>query len=204
MSILVTDRELASKLRAEREKTDAARYDEIWDGVYVIGPPRDIEHQVLLMDLWNVVDSVVSDNPSGWAIPGMAVSDRDEGWPENVRQPDVSVVLEGNPGKDCRTHWCGGPDFLVEILSDNDLARDKRPFYAKLGVRELLIVDRDPWGLELYRLEEGDLALAGRSTLDEPVMLASAVLPLVFRLVPGPTRPQIEVQRVDGSQTWTI
>jgi len=71
-------------------------------------------------------------------------------------------------------------------------------------VRELLIVDRDPWALELYRLEEGELAPAGRSSVEEPEPLTSVVLPLMFRLVPGADRPSIEVRRTDGTQVWTI
>jgi Uma2 family endonuclease len=204
MSILITDRELASKLRAEREKTDGAQYDEVWDGVYVMSPIAGMSHQWLIIQMVRAFQNVLDLDGGDRLYAGLNVSDREVGWLQNYRIPDLAVVRKDNPAKDCETHLCGGPDFVVEILSADDLARKKRPFYAKLGVRELLIIDRDPWGLELYRLEKGELALAGRSTLDEPVMLASAVLPLVFRLVPGPTRPQIAVQRVDGTQTWTI
>jgi Uma2 family endonuclease len=204
MPVLVNDPKLASKLKAERARTDGAQHDEVWDGVYFMSPLPNIEHQLIGSRLWLVFDSVIGRPEHGMAIHGLNVSDREEGWTENFREPDVAVILEGNPGKDCGTHFCGGPDFLVEILSHDDLAREKRPFYSKLGVRELLIVDRDPWALELYRLEEGDLALTGRSSLDEPESLPSAVLPLVFRLVPGKNRPTIEVLQADGSPTWTI
>ena len=204
MPVLVNDPILAAQIRSDREKTDGARHDEVWDGVYVMSPLPNIEHQVLAARLWRIIDAIVEEAGNGLAINGVNVSDREEGWVDNFREPDVAVVLTGNPAKNCGTHWCGGPDFLVEILSPNDLAREKRPFYAKIGVRELLIVDRDPWALELYRLEEGDLALAGRSTVEEPEPLTSMVLPLDFRLVAGTDRPMIEVRRTDGSQTWTI
>jgi Uma2 family endonuclease len=204
MPILVNDPALAAQIRSDREKTDGAQHDEVWDGVYIMSPLANIEHQLLAARLWKIIDAIVDEAGNGLAINAVNVSDREEGWVQNFREPDVAVVLTGNPAKNCGTHWCGGPDFLVEILSPNDLAREKRPFYAKIGVRELLIVDRDPWALELYRLEEGDLALAGRSSLDEPERLASVVLPLEFRLVPGPDRPRIEVRRTDRTQVWTI
>ena len=35
--------------------------------------------------------------------------------------------------KNCRTHWLGGPDFAVEIVSEDDRTRDKIPFYSESG-----------------------------------------------------------------------
>ena len=91
------------------------------------------------------------------------------------------------------THWLGGPDFAVEILSPGDPAREKLDFYAKVNVRELLIIDRSPWQLDLYRLAEASARLgrhvdAGRARRSRP-----EVLPLMFRLVPDEPRPTIEV-----------
>ena len=204
MSVLVNVAELAERLIAERQKTDGAQHDEVWDGVYVMSPIADMEHQWLIAELLLAIQAVLDPAAGDRVYPGLNVSDREVDWLQNYRVPDIAVVLKGNPAKPCHAHLYGGPDFLVEIVSPNDIAREKRPFYARIGVRELLIVDRDPWAIELYRLEEGDLALAGRSGLDEPELLASAVLPLELRLVAGADRPQIEVRRTDGTQVWTI
>ncbi len=104
------------------------------------------------------------------------------------------------------TFWYGGPDFAVEIVSKGDRSRKKLPFYAKVGTRELLIVDRKPWALELYRLDGEQMALVGRSTVEAPEPLASAVLPLSFRLSAGVVgaRPEIEVRRNEGGDVWRI
>ncbi len=59
MSVLVNDRELASKLKVERAKTDGAQHDEVWDGVYVMSPLPNIEHQLIGARLWQVLDTVV-------------------------------------------------------------------------------------------------------------------------------------------------
>jgi len=67
-----------------------------------------------------------------------------------------------------------------------------------------LILDRDPWALELYRLGAGRLELVGTSAPDRPDALTSAVLPLTFRLVPGPERPRIEVSGTGGAPAWLI
>ena len=98
----------------------------------------------------------------------------------------------------------GGPDLLVEIVSPGDRSREKLAFYSQIGVRELLVIDRDPWMLELYRLEDGQLKLAGTSTADSRAELQSSVLPLNFRLVPGDARPTIEIAEQAGTQHWRI
>jgi len=71
-----------------------------------------------------------------------------------------------------------------------------------VGVRELLLIDRDPWGLELYRLHDGRMELVGQSRLEKADVLQSAVLPVAFRLIPGDARPGIEVSHNDGIQKW--
>jgi Uma2 family endonuclease len=203
-AVLVSDLETATRIRAEREASDAGRYDEVWEGVYVVSPIANTLHQRLVVQLilafQNVLDLAGSDRMYG----GVNVSDREEGWVQNYRVPDLAVVLSGNRLKDCDTHLCGGPDFLVEILSPNDLAREKRGFYAQVGVRELLIVARAPWALELYRLDAGRLDLVGTSTPDRQDALTSTVLPLSFRLVPDAGRPRIGVSRTVGEQSWLI
>jgi len=204
MPVLVNDPYVEDRLLAEREGTEPALHDEVWDGVYVMSPLANNDHQWLTFQLAQALCRVLDLRLGDRVFPGTNVSDREDGWRQNYRVPDVAVFLHRNPAKDCGTHWCGGPDFLVEILSRNDLAREKRGFYAGIGVRELLVVDRDPWGLELYRLADGALDPAGRSTSEEPEVLSSTVLPLTFRLAPGAPRPQIEVAWADGGQTWLI
>ena len=45
MSLLVSDPELKERLLAERRASGGDRYDEVWDGVYVMSPLADDEHQ---------------------------------------------------------------------------------------------------------------------------------------------------------------
>jgi Uma2 family endonuclease len=139
----------------------------------------------------------------GKARPGVNVTDRHPDWKENYRCPDVVVYLDGNPAVNHGTHWLGGPDFLVEIISPADVARDKFDFYAMVSTREVLIVGRDPWALELYQLAAGTLQPAGRSDLANPAVLASGVLPLTFQLQAGAPRPTILVTHTATGQTWT-
>jgi Uma2 family endonuclease len=113
------------------------------------------------------------------------------------------VFLKGTHAKDCGTHWFGGPDFAIEVVFPRDRSRDKLAFYAKVSVRELLIVDRKPWRLELYRLENGQLELVGISTLKQPSVLSSEVLALTFALEEGKPRPRILITKADGTKSWS-
>jgi Putative restriction endonuclease len=204
VALMITDPALVRKLKAEREQSPSAPRDEVWDGVYVMSPSANLEHQVFSQELWLVFREVLAFVGGGIAYNVLNVSDRVEGWKENYREPGVGVYLATNPARNCGTHMCGGPDFAVEILSEGDLARKKLVFYAKVDTRELLLLDRDPWALELYRLAEGQLKLVGVSTPEQPGVLTSEVLPLTFRLVPGEGRPTLELCRLDGGHVRRI
>jgi len=203
-AFLVTNPALARKLKARREKSPSCHRDEMWEGIYVMSPSLGFEHQAFVGRLTTAFTTVVDLMGGGYVLPGLNVSDRIENWKENYREPDVAVYLPGNPAIMRKAHVCGGPDFAVEILSEGDLARKKLDFYAKVNTRELLLLDRDPWSLELYRLTDGRLDLVGVSQPEKPDILTSLVLPLNFRLVPGESRPTLELCRLDGGQVWRI
>ena len=141
---------------------------------------------------------------SGLAHSLVDVSDRQVGWEQNYRCPDVAVVLPDSSAVDCGAFYFGGPDFLVEVASDYDRSREKFDFYASVGVREFLIVDRAPWQLELYALLSDGWKLTGTATASNGLLLASSVLPLTFQLVApaSPGRPQIVVATPHGERRW--
>jgi Uma2 family endonuclease len=204
MTVIINDPSLAARIRAEREISDAASHDEMWYSNYVMSPlPNNLHQRIvtrLILALRNVVDMDAGDQ----LFAGVNVTDQEQDWTQNFRVPDVAVVLRDNPLLDRETHLLGGPDFVIEVVSPGDQARAKFPFYAGVGVRELLLVDREPWALELYRLDSGELRPGGRSTVEQPDLLASTVLPLAVRLLPGERRPLIELLRADGTQSWTL
>lgn len=204
MPVLILDPWLAKQVKDDRNRTRKEFNDEVWEGVYVVPPLANNQHQNLGYRLAKAIDEATGETATDMIFAGCNVSDREEDWEHNYRCPDVAAFLSGNNAKDCGTHWCGGPDFGVEILSPGDRAREKRPFYAAIGVRELLIVDRDPWQLELYRLAKGVMEEVGRCSLDQPSTLASAVLPVTFRLIHGGDRPQIELAHTSNGRRWLI
>lgn len=201
MAILVLDPILEERIKADRGENPR---DEVWDGVLVMSPVANLEHQDLTSDLIIIIRAILGSREAGRIQGPTNVSDRDEGWTENYREPDVAVYLPGNPARDCGTHWVGGPDLAIEILSPGDRARDKGPFYAGVGVREFLVIDRDPWGLELYRPDGGQMKLVAKATPGGAGSIGLGVLPMTLRLVEGAGRPSIEVAHESDGRRWTI
>ena len=203
MSVLVLDPVLERHLQAERRKSDADCFDEVWEGVYMTAPLANDEHQALVGRLTGILQTVVGWDGEALVRPGVNISDRIEGWEHNYRCPDVVVFMPDTATKNLNTHWVGGPDLAIEITSPGDRTRDKLPFYAAVGTRELVIVDRDPWSLELFALDRTEFKLAGRSTLSDPTAVVSMILPLTLRLADRKPRPQINNTHRETGQSWT-
>ena len=204
MDLLLTNRDKVRRIIHRRRRLGLDRKDEVWNGRYIIMPDPDNVHQEFVAELIFILTLVVKRAKLGNVFPGCNISNREDKWTSNYRVPDVTVFLNNNPAENRHTHWLGGPDLAVEIVSDNDKSRKKLDFYASVGTRELIILDRAPWQLELFRLTNGELISVGKSSVTDGSVLASEVVPLSFRLIAGNTRPQIEARHVDGVQCWTI
>src|SRR5260370_28637027 len=148
--LVILDEFVSDETIRERQRLGHDRYDEVWDGVYVMPPMPNSFHQSTVHRYAVVLDAVVPED-EGVIQEGANVSDRDEGREQNYRIPDIVVVLPGGRALDRQTHWRGGPDFLVEVASPGDDTEEKIPFYSRILVRELLIVQRDSRELRLLR-----------------------------------------------------
>jgi Uma2 family endonuclease len=201
MAIVSLDPAELKRLIRGRRRAGSDRWDEVWEGVYVMPPLADNEHQRLGLEMAIDLRNILGPDERIQIFAGCNVSDQAQRWRRNYRCPDVAVFLPGNPAEDRGSHWFGGPDLAVEIISRFDRSREKLGFYAKVGVRELLLVDRRPWQLELHRRTGDDWILGGRLALDDSTgLLVSEVLPVSFRLVSGPGRPRIVVARAVPSR----
>jgi len=204
MPVMIRNHEVEARVLAERRASGLDRWDEVWEGVYVMPPFPNDEHQAIQAEFVAILQTVVGWAGLGQVRAGVNVSDRTDDWTQNYRCPDVAVFFNGCHAENHGTFWLGGPDFAVEIVSPEDSSRQKLDFYASVGVRELLIVDRAPWRLELYRLEAGRMVEAGHSVVGVAEALVSQVVPLTFRLVAGGARPGIEVVERDGGRRWAV
>ncbi|MCA9247762.1 MAG: Uma2 family endonuclease [Planctomycetales bacterium] len=203
MVTVVSDARLEERLQAERRASGGDRFDEVWEGTYMMNPMPNNEHQQLVMGISAALYDLVCRDNTGDVLPGANVSDRTSDWEHNYRIPDIAVFLKSGTAKNCGAFWHGGPDLAIEIVSPGESSREKIPFYGAVQTGELLIVDRDPWSLELLRLETGQMRCVGRATVGGD-WLESAVLPVKVRLVAGKSRPQVEVVCQDDPRAWIV
>lgn len=60
MPVLVYDPFVEERIRSERgENPESNRYDEVWEGILVMVPVPDIEHQRIVMRLASVLSSAI-------------------------------------------------------------------------------------------------------------------------------------------------
>lgn len=204
MSTLVTDPALSARLIAQRHEHGADLFDEVWEGVYVMAPAPNDEHQGIATRLARVFVEAIEDAALGKVRNTINLAARVEDWEQDYRVPDLAVFLTGAAAVCHGTYWTGGPDLVVEIVSPYDQTREKIDFYNQVGARELLIIDRDPWQIELLRRTHGKLSAVGVSTLGKPAPVASESTHLSFRLTPAADRPKIAVVHARDGRQWTV
>ena len=201
MPTIVLDETLAESILAERRAKGNRTGEEVWEGVTYIMPQPNNEHQDLAMmfALYFGI-AVIVGGKGGRIQPSPNLSDRIDDWNKNFRNPDFAYFAPDTEADDQDSFWYGGPDFLLEIISPGDLSRDKLPFYARIGTREVLILDRDPWQFELYRLQDGEMELVGTAEPSDGMSLKSEVVPLTFALEGGLPRPLIHLAQVEPAR----
>lgn len=201
-TVMVTDPEWAAEVVNTRKGTDGDKWTEVWDGMIVMPTLPNDEHQEVQGRLMLPLLLLLEMTGLGKVRAGVNVTDRHPDWTDNYRGPDLVVYLAGNPAVNHGSHWLGGPDLAVEIISPGEDPAGKLDFYAGVNTREVLVIDRYPWALELYQLRGGELVSAGRSDLAAPAVLASGVLPLAFALRDAQPRPVVDVTHTATGQTW--
>lgn len=134
-----------------RRRTGADQWDEMWEGVLHIAPSPNRDHQdfELALAMWLRLNWA---EPKGCRVY-IRINVAEPGtWPDNFRIPDVLLLTPARFHIDRNEYFDGGPDAVVEIHSPGDEAYDKLDFYAKVGVREVWIIDRDTKRPELLEL----------------------------------------------------
>ncbi len=185
--IHIYDSQLANELLEQRRDCKADQFDEVWNGVYVMSPTANNEHQDLASELVAILRTAVDWKGLGKTLAGANVSDRQEDWLQNFRVPDVLLFSNATTAIDRKTHWLGGPELVIEIVSEGDRSYEKLDFFAAVGTQELIIIDRHPWKLTLYRLTANNrLEPTGISTFEAPNTIASQIFPIELQLSSTP------------------
>jgi Uma2 family endonuclease len=204
METLVLDPWQSERLQTERQARGLDLFDEVWEGVYVMAPAPNDEHQQLATRLARPLLENVEDTGVGMVRLGVNLASDPADWKHNYRVPDLAVFLNGSAAVCHDSFWSGPPDFIVEIVSPFDKTREKLAFYGQLGTREVLIVDRVPWKLELFKIEN-QLAAPVQTVLPgDGNWIESSALPIRLRLIDGKPRPMIEVASIATGKSWMI
>jgi Uma2 family endonuclease len=186
---------------AHRRATGIDRWDEVWDGVWYMTPAPTLEHQRMLDEMIGFLVPHLKKTNRGRLVSGINVFRDAEGW-TNYRIPDLTYVATGR--EDILSEdgvRAAGPDAVIEIRSPGDDTYEKLPFYAAIGTREVVIINRDTKSPEIHRLAGREFVTAKP---DANSWLLAETMSLRFRRVEAqPPRLRVE-DRIDSAASVEI
>jgi len=182
--------EVDPSLLEQRRRLGLDRRDEMWEGVLHMVPAPYDEHQRTVEDLLVFLKPLLRERRRGTLRIELNVFD--EASPvENYRISDLIFVAAGRERLFAKDGIRGGgPDAVFEIRSPNDESYEKLPFYAKVGVREVVIIDRDRKTVDLFALTTAGAYEKRAAEPDGSIL--STVLAIRFRTMAG-ARPILAV-----------
>ncbi len=81
---IIRDRQMEAELQAARKASGADRYDEVWEGVTVMSPLADNEHQEIATNLTILLGVVITWERLGTVLAGTNISDGREDWTKTI------------------------------------------------------------------------------------------------------------------------
>ena len=204
--------ELLALLSADPTKPATMTYDEFlawadedtlaeWvDGKVVMTSPASAQHQYLAIFLATTLATYVTIHDLGTVLTGpfqMKLA-------RSGREPDVLFVAKEHLARLQPTLLQGPADLVVEIVSDESVARDrgtKFEEYREAGIPEYWLLDPRIEQAEFYHLDER--GRYQRAPVDEEGVYRSRVIPGLWLRVdwlwqqplPSPTRALLEIDR---------
>jgi Uma2 family endonuclease len=141
----------------ERRRLGHDRFDEVWDGVLHMVPFPSPHHQRLEHNLAKALEQIAV--PRGLTTyHGVGLYNPTVPGHKDYRGPDIVVVEERHVSK---RGIEGAAHIAIEIRSPDDESYEKLPFYAKVGVREVWIIDQAAKTIEVYVGERQVAAVGG-------------------------------------------
>jgi Uma2 family endonuclease len=170
--------EVPEGLLEERRRKGLDHRDEVWEGVLHMVPQPSEWHQGFGGELFLALAPVVK--AKGLVARYEISVHRPGAVDRDYRTPDLLVC---RPSQLTKRGVIGRCEVVIEILSPGDETYDKIPFYAAVGVRELLVFDPDARTVELYVRVRGGLK---RQRSASGGLVRSRVLGVGFKKVRGP------------------
>ena len=169
--------EVPEHFLAERRRLGHDKKDEVWEGVLHMVPPPSGPHDTVAYELMFALKPVA--DRLGLVVRGGTSGLFDPiAGERNYRIPDVVLARPDQMS----ARGLEGAELVVEVLSPYDESRDKFPFYARIGVREIWLIEPSTRAIELY-------ALRGQTyvrQLPDAVTLVSPALGVTLEVVEGP------------------
>jgi Uma2 family endonuclease len=141
-----------------RRRAGVDRLDEVWQGVRHLVPGPSFEHARISQQLAELLGPLARDGGLLAAISEFNLGESEH----DFRVPDGGLHRPGAAGV-----WLSTAALVVEILSPEDEAWQKLPFYAAHDVDEVLIVDPAGRTVSWLGLVEGVYEPIQRSRLIE-------------------------------------
>ncbi|MBI2922808.1 MAG: Uma2 family endonuclease [Planctomycetes bacterium] len=197
MKLLMLD--VPESVIEERRRRGLDARDEVWEGVYHMGPPPSNVHQSIVDKLHVLFSVYFEKHRLGLIRSGIGVRDAGSAQ-QSYRVPEWFALRTGREHllRDDSSYVDEGPDAVVEVRSPGDETDEKRPFYERVAVGELLIVDRDSRKPEVWR--RAGAALAPLSPATDGWLLCEA-LRAFFRAGEKDGKPVLRVRlELDGTE----
>ena len=172
----------------DRRRRGIDGQDEVWDGVLHVPPEPTTDHQSFEGHLEFVLRPLVVSRGLEIFHQVSIVDPRDH--LKNYRIPDLLIV---DPRYVLKRGTEGPVVLAVEVLSPNDESREKIPYYASRGVKELWLVDPETRAIEVYVLRGAAYFTA---LPDRAGVIRAPALDLELSVVAG---PKLRVAWTDGS-----
>ncbi|MBI3269285.1 MAG: Uma2 family endonuclease [Planctomycetes bacterium] len=182
----------------ERHARGLDRFDEMWEGELHMVPPPSFEHQDMATELSYFFRLECRRLEHGRVVAGAGLHDPQN--PEkNYRAPDLTFVAAGNEKVISRRGIVGAADAVIELRSPDDETYEKFPFFARLGVRQVVVIDSENRRPEVYRLSRGRYVAVVPS---KEGWLTAEVLRI--RLRHEPRRRCVRVVAVDDPKRFVV
>ncbi|MBI3724549.1 Uma2 family endonuclease [bacterium] len=179
--------EVPRDLLAERRRQGNDRFDEMWEGVLHMVPPPNAPHQRRSADLFLALAPIAQARGLQPFFETGLFRNADD-----FRQPDLMFVLPAHVSK----RGTDGAELVIEIHSPDDESREKLPFYARMKVKEVLLLHPETRAIELHVLR-GERLVKARS--DAKGRFRSNVLGVSFARIQRKSGPLLEVILPEGS-----
>ena len=186
--------EVPGQILELRRRTGADRWDEMWEGVLHMPPMPSRRHQELEGALERWLWTCWA-QPQGNRVYHQINVASAGGWPSDYRIPDLVLVTPDRFHIDRDDYFEGPPTAVVEIRSPGDETDEKLPFYAKIGVPEVWVIDRNTRSPEVHLLRGAGYEVAAA---DEDGWVTSAATAVQLRAEP-PAKLGIRLAHQPGS-----